>query len=708
MFIFGTQYLRGSTPHPDQWERDMENMKNRGFNTIRAWMVWSHIEKAEGEIDYDYISSFLNCAEKYDLNVGLLFHLHACPAWAVKKYSKYFYISDDHLPFEPTVRPNTPGGGWPGLCYDNAEVREMEERFIRGVMAETKKYKNVAFYEPMNEPHQWIDFTKTPSGIYCYCPESIKKYQGWLQKKYQDINELNQAWGYGYSSFDEVRPPRWTASYSDSADFRLFNMDNVVDEIRFRSDIIRDCDTKPVIAHAWGGGAATCAQLGGMAFDDWKNAQVFDKWGYSAFPQTAEDCGMLGLGCDATRCAANGKEYWQSELTAGLNGTGLNQRGRVDDNTFDKFSLESIRHGARGLLYWQYRKERYGSEFGGFSLTDNAGGETNLLRRATALCKMLNDNEDVFNNCQTDEAQIALVFSIRSYLTDWNSTNRKNNKFSVDSIGGYYRMLWEENIITDIIHEEFAGDLSKYKMIILPSSFAISPKLAAQLKEYVREGGVLYSDPYFGAFDESFRHSYHIPGYGFEEVFGCKEFDFTTREKITLSDGENTYYIAGNRHSETYCDVTADVLYSYEDGTPAVLCNQYGKGKAILSGINLGLSYSKRTLISDDIVSNDKTNSSEDAKNILMKLWTEAGVTSNICSAEGVKVSYLKTDADQYTADALVLINSVKKPANGSIKLDRCYTNCTPVLGNVTAQLKDGSLDFALNPDESCVIRLNR
>ena len=62
MFIFGTQYLRGSTPHPDQWERDMENMKNHGFNTIRAWMVWSHIEKAEGEIDYDYISSFLNCA----------------------------------------------------------------------------------------------------------------------------------------------------------------------------------------------------------------------------------------------------------------------------------------------------------------------------------------------------------------------------------------------------------------------------------------------------------------------------------------------------------------------------------------------------------------------------------------------------------------------------------------------------------------------
>jgi hypothetical protein len=320
---------------------------------------------------------------------------------------------------------------------------------------------------------------------------------------------------------------------------------------------------------------------------------------------------------------------------------------------------------------------------------------------------MLNDNEDVFNKCNTDEASVALVFSPRSYLTDWNSTNRKNNKFSVDSMGGYYRMFWEENIITDILHEEFAENLSKYKMIILPSSFAISPKFAEQLKEYVREGGVLFSDPYFGAFDESFRHSYHIPGYGFEEIFGCKEFDLTTRENITLSNGKDILKIAGNRHAEYFKDVTADVLYSYEDGTPAILCNQYGKGKAILSGINLGLAYSKRTLISDDIVSNDKTNSSEDAKNIVMKIWEEADGTKNFCSAEGVKVSYLKTEETD-PADALVMINSLKKPAKGCVKLDRSYVDHTIILGNATTNLTEGYFEFELNADESCVIRLNR
>jgi len=382
MYIFGTQYLRGATPERDQWNRDMENMRKMGFNTIRAWLVWNACERADGKIDHDYITGFLDCAKKHDLNVGLLFHLHAAPDWAIKKYPQYFYMDEDHHPFVPGIRANTPSGGWPGLCFDHDEVRELEERFIRGVISETKKYDNVAFYEPMNEPHTWVDLAKKPSGIFCYCPASTKKFQNWLQKKYGDVETLNNAWGHFYRSFDEILPPRWMHSYSDYTDFRLFNMDNVVEEISFRTQVIKDCDNKPVIAHAWGGGAVTCSQLGGMAFDDWKNAKVFDKWGFSAFPQKASDCSSLALGCDATRCAADGKEVWQSELTAGINGTGLRQNGRIDDNTFYKFSLESIRHGAKGLLYWQYRKERFGSEFGGFPMTDYAGGPTNLSRCA--------------------------------------------------------------------------------------------------------------------------------------------------------------------------------------------------------------------------------------------------------------------------------------------------------------------------------------
>ena len=703
MFVYGTQYLRGFTPEKDQWEKDMESMKKLGFNTIRAWMVWNSIEKSEGNVDHRYIEDFLTLANQYDLEVGLLFHMHAAPAWAVQKFSKYFYMTEDNLPFEPAVRANTPSGGWPGLCYDNEEVREMERRFITSVISESKKHKNVAFYEPMNEPHQWVDYTKSPSGIFCYCPASVRKFQAWLKNKYKDVATLNDAWGHFYNSFEEVRPPRWTSSYSDYIDFRQFTIDNVVEEITYRSNIIRQEDTKPVIAHAWGGGCVTCPQLGGMAFDDWKNAQVFDKWGYSAFPKTAKDCAVLGMGCDATRCAANGKEYWQSELTAGVTGNIFHQLGRVDNDTFDKFTLESIRHGAQGLLYWQYRKERIGSEFGGFSMADFDGGPTPLTERAGALGKMLAENGHIFKEGKMAEAEVGIVFSMRSYLADWSATGKKNNKFAIDCLSGYYTMFWEENMPVDIIHESFVNDLSKYRLIILPSATALAPDFVEKLKVYVENGGTVISEQMFGIFDPTFKLSYKVPGYGFDKIFGANQDDLIPRTKVTLTGPNGTLKLDGNRYTETYKNVDADVLYSYEDGTPAIISKSYGKGTVILSGVNLGLTYSGRELIGDDFSSDDAGNISSGSKNFIMSYCDKLGVAKNICTAKDVKISLLETE----NSALIIAINSSSEKRTGKVALKKDYASLHVAFGQADVEMQGNDFVFTLEPNKSAVIRFD-
>ena len=424
-----------------------------------------------------------------------------------------------------------------------------------------------------------------------------------------------------------------------------------------------------------------------------------------AFPQKAEDCSSLALGCNATRCAARGKEVWQSELTAGINGTGLRQRGRIDDNTFYKFSLESIRHGAKGLLYWQYRKERFGSEFGGFAMTDYAGGPTNLSRCAEKLCSMLQKNEDIFNHYHQDQARVALVFSIRSYLANWVSEGRGNNKYAVDSINGYYRMMWEENIITDVIHEDFFDDLSQYNLIILPSPYALSEKMAEALKAYIKNGGTVLSDPYFGAFDKDMKLARQVPGFGFAEIFGCEEDDICQQPTVLLKGKDGTCLIEGNNQMETFRHVTADALYSYEDGSPAILSKAYGKGRALISGVNLGLSYSTRALVGDDFTSQDQGNSSLGAKEIVMKLCRECGVPQNPCTAEGVKVSILKTEGE---ADGIVLINSLPAPARGVLSLDASYASARTILGSAPCALEKNGLSFTLQGDESAVIRLQK
>ncbi len=702
MFVFGTQYLRGFTPERDQWEQDMAHMKALGFNTIRAWLVWNAIERKEGVLDTRYITDFLDCAERHGLRVGLLFHLHAAPAWAIEKYPQYFYETAQGLPFEPADRPNTPSGGWPGLCFDHDEVRAMEERFIRGVIAVTKNYENVAFYEPMNEPHQWIDPTVSPYGFFCFCPASIRKFQGWLEAKYQTIEALNQAWGHFYESFRQVRPTRWLASYGDLIDFRQFTVDNIAEEISFRTNLIRECDNKPVLAHAWGGSAVTCPLLGGMAFDDWKNARIFDKWGYSAFPRKTEDLCALGLGSDATRCAAGGKEFWQSELSAGITGGILQQIGRMDDGLFDQFNLESLRHGARGLLYWQFRRERIGTELGGYAMTDYDGGDTNLTRRAAKLGKMLQQNSALFNTAEPQKAQVGLIFSIRSYFADWAANEKASNKYAVDSMSGYYKMFWEENIPVDILHEELHGDLSQYKLIVVPNPIALSPAMAERLKEFVHAGGTVLSDPMFGLMDGDFKCSYQVPGFGFAEIFGAHEENLLRRKELTLSDGKKDFVFEGNRFAETFRDLTATTLYRYEDGTPAILSNRYGAGNALLSGINLGLTYSSRRLLADDIRTDDSANCSTAAKEIVLRIAAEAGIAPNGCDAPTVQYSLLHTESGAL----LYLINIASAEKSGSIRLDSGYQTADDLYAGIPLALESDRLRFTLAPNQSTVIKL--
>jgi hypothetical protein len=244
-------------------------------------------------------------------------------------------------------------------------------------------------------------------------------------------------------------------------------------------------------------------------------------------------------------------------------------------------------------------------------------------------------------------------------------------------------------------------------MIVLPSSYAISPNMARRLEEYVKGGGMLVSDPYFGAFDESFRLAYEVPGYGFDKVFGCREDDMGVRGGVTLTseaDPSKTYRLDGNYHTETYRDITGEVLYRYENGSPAIIGNRYGAGYAVMSGVNLGLPYSNRTLISDDIVSRDKANVSTAAKAIILSLCEQAGVRANLCSCPGLKASLLMTDK----ASIVILINSNSSEAQGTVALDGVYRSAECQPGNTVASLEGDVLRVTVPARESAILRLER
>jgi len=706
VFPFGSQYLRGMTPARVDWASDMAAMSAAGFNTIRAWLVWGVLEPRPGEIDFGYIDEFLSLAQRNELSVGFLFHLHGCPEWAIRMHQDCWYVDIHGRPFESSQRANTPSGGWPGLCPDWPLTQQLERDFISAVVRHVGDHPALGFWEPINEPHMWVDLAQSPPGPFCYCEMTRDLFRLWLQRKYGTLEQLERAWGRRLSDWCDVRPPTWAFGYSDWVDWRTFTAENIADLVARRSAVIRESSQAPVIAHAWGGGCVTCQQLGSMAFDDWRNAEHVDMWGYSAFPSQPGQTLMVGLGTDATRNAAQGKVFWQSELGAGDYGSGFDRGGRIRPQVESMFCWESIRHGAKGLLFWQYRKEAHGSEMGAFGLTDYGGRPTELLDAVARVGRCLNDNAELFHSAQVTPAQVALLFSFNTYMADW--AGHRNCQLSVDCLSGYYRMFWDENVPVDVIHEGFipAGGLSRYRLIVLPNPVALADPLPELLREYVAGGGTVLSDPYLCAFNPDCSLASEAPGGGLAEVFGCRERDITSARNrtVVLQAGGRELPVSGS-HFQAFWDATdgTEVLATYEDGRPAVLSNRFGVGRAIISGVNLGLSYSTRQGVGDDFVREGTDGSTGDARELVLDAARQAGMRFDVSTPPDVRASLLSAPDGRHV---LIAINMADGQREGGVRLSGVRVSQAQSLldDGQAVEVHSGLVPLQFGPYESKVL----
>ncbi len=680
----------------------MENMRRHGFNTIRAWLVWGVMEPFPGRIDFDYLVSFLDLAESHALKAILLFHLHGCPEWACRKHKPYWYVDPRGRSFEPSQRANTPSGGWPGLCPDHAEVRQLEADFIEPVVQQFGNHPAVTSWEPINEPHVWIDLAEDPPTPYCWCDATRAAFLGWLKARYGQLDVLELAWGRRFGDWENVRPPTWRYGFSDWVDWRTFHAENLASHVARRVQLIKRHTASPVIAHAWGGGCVVCPHLGAMSFDDWKNAEVVDKWGYSAFPMAAGQLQMVGLGTDAARGAAQGREFWQSELGSGDYGSGLQRQGRLRPEIQTMFCWESIRHGAKGLLFWQYRKESHGSEFGAFGLTDYGGKETPLLQAMARVGAVLQEHAELFAKAAVPPASVAILFSYRSFMTDW--AQNRHNQLSVDCLSGYYRIFWDNNVPVDIVHEEriTLDQLQRYKLLVLPMPVALTHGIRRLLMDYVRAGGTILSDPYVCAFNGDLSLATEVPGGSLAEVFGCGEDDIScpARKPVELRLLGESYTVTGSHFRAVWKpSAKSDVLGFYADGGgAAVVANKFGRGCGMISGLNLGLAASSGESISDDLQRKQHADGDNAAARAVMALALRAGVRPDIRTPAGVRASLLES---QDGSALLIAINTLDVHTTGEIQLGRFRMRLAKdLLGNKTLS----NLTLKFQPYESKVL----
>jgi len=590
---------------------DIENIKKLGFNAARYWVDWATVESEPGVWNLGFINHLMDLAEENGLKVIVQLYLDSAPSWLASLYpdSRYQAQSGDVIDSQAS----------PGFCCDHPEVRKEAELFMQKVAEQVKNSSAFYGWDVWSEPHvvnwTWLDWLPEGAAWFCYCRHSQERFRRWLEKRYGDIRSLNRAWYRAYRDWSEVIPPKFVtlSSWRDLVDWQLFNVEKLAEDLKWRAQTIKKIDPDHVVSsHAAISSVFTPPLNWYGNPDDWEMAKHVDVWGTSLYPKHIGegmplDPAQRGVALDASRCSSHsqGKDYWLGELQGGDGTTGIHFGEPVTPQDIQIWAWSAIARGAKGLNFYAWYPMNCGYETSGFGLINLDGSITERARAAGQVARIVDQNMDLFLNAKPSRSEVAIVYNIYSYIMLTCSRDRSADILT-SSLTGIYRALLEDNIPVDFIHiNDFTrGNVKNYKIIFMPFSIMMSSEIAEGIKEFVRQGGKLVAEVRPGWSDEKGQCAEVIPGHGLHEVFGCRERWIRERTKpklwmeptqgVTLSLPKELE-IAGAVYEEALepSKDTAKILAHFEDGSPAMIFNSYGKGEAILVGSLISMAYEK-------------------------------------------------------------------------------------------------------------------
>lgn len=593
----------------DEWRRDLEQIKDCGFNAVKTWVDWAASEPCPGEYHYEAQDLIMDIAHELGLRVIVQLYLDSAPDWLSSFYpdSRYVSAGGDAIDSQ----------GSPGFCYDHPGIRAKAEAFMQNAAEHVKDREELIGWDLWSEPHivQWGYFDYLPQpAIFCYCRHTVQRFRDWLRAKYRSIEALNAAWYREFSSWDVVDAPRFISlmTYTDAFDWQEFIMDKLAEDLSWRAQTVRQVDPRHVMAsHSDIPCLMTLPRFGQGSPDDWRMAKVVDVWGTSFYPKhvgarETNDPSLRSAELAQTHssCAAVGKPYWLGELQGGHGYVGMFAAEATAQDEL-QWTWQPISHGAKGLCYYAWHPMNRGYESAGFGMANLDGSPSERALAAGAASKIVTANMDLFLDAKPVPAEAAILYNVNANVM-WTNMRERSSYVPSRSLLGAHRALFEENIPADYLHlEEIeAGRLSAHRVLYMPFSLTFTAKAGEAIAEFVRSGGTVVAEARTAWNDETGVCGDVIPGFGLSEVFGCREVGVYGQPQISEAREENIIPITltaapgwlplvqscdelagyGVRQTLEPMSDSAVVLAEFADGRPAIIANRYGKGTAILIG----------------------------------------------------------------------------------------------------------------------------
>jgi len=260
----------------------------------------------------------------------------------------------------------------------------------------------------------------------------------------------------------------------------------------------------------------------------------------------------------------------------------------VEEGVILQLFMSQMAAGFKGFGIWCWNVRTAGKEGGEYSLLDQNNQLTERAIQLGAMAKAMQKYRD--------ELWEAHKEPLAGVLLDWNNDaawaamslrgRESFRMFPIEARIGVARALMNANIPFEYLTPENlkSGLAKRYKTIYLPAMISLDNKIFEILEDYVADGGRLVMDLPSGKYDENTAMMPTGKDSRFNRIFG------TTLDNLQFSGSNVTISLNNWKLTGLVADFTptkGKVLEDYNTGKPAIIENKYGKGSAVIIGLDV-------------------------------------------------------------------------------------------------------------------------
>ncbi|GGR75515.1 beta-galactosidase [Streptomyces aureoverticillatus] len=549
----------GGDYNPEQWgpdthAEDMELMREAGVNLVTLGIfAWATTEPTPGAWDFTWLDAHMDRLADAGVAVCLATMTASPPPWLARLHPETLPVMEDGTRLYPGSRQH-----W---CPSSPVYRRYAVRLVERLATRYAGHPALALWHIGNEYGCHIS-------RHCHCEVSAAAFRTWLRERYGTVDALNDAWSttfwsQRYSTWEEIHTPRAAPSFRNPA--------QLADYWRFSSDELLACYLveKDVLARVTPDLPVTTNFVPvAKTLDLFRWAPHLDVISYDSYPDPHDPdaAQRTAFSYDVMRGLKDGQPWLLLEQApSAVNWRAHNGRkppGRMRLDTW-----QAVAHGADSALFFQWRQSRGGAEKFHSAMVPHAGRETRTFREVTELGAELAAHPDLLRSSPA-RADAALLLDWPA----WWALETDAHPSQVDYLDGalaYHKALYDASVPCDVVPVD--GDLSGYRLLLVPHLYAVSREAAAHLTEYVRAGGTLVMSYFSGITDEHDRvHLGGCPG-PFRDLLGLTVEEFDPR-----ADGS---------WAEVIRLEGAEAVLDHDWGGPAVTRHPYGEGTAWYFGL---------------------------------------------------------------------------------------------------------------------------